>query len=98
MDCQLCGNRTSEKFEIKETEEETFQLSLNKDQLPLVLDRDLLLCKACRIYLLWRVRKIGLHIKKDFIKLRNTVLKRYFFVSVVKIFYLSSGLRTSYIF
>lgn len=77
LDCHLCGNRTEEKFDIKEVEVETFQSSLNYDQLPVILNHELLICKACRIYLLWRGRRISPNVKKDFVKLRNTVLKRY---------------------
>lgn len=76
--CQLCGNRTVQKFEVDKSETHEFQLILDDDHIPYIINDELLICKACRVYLLWRSHK-ETNIKDqqvDFVKHQDTIIRR----------------------
>ncbi|KAF0756724.1 zonadhesin-like [Aphis craccivora] len=52
--CQLCGNRTLQKFQLHKSEVHKYQSILNEDEIPITIKYDILICKPCHIYLLLR--------------------------------------------
>lgn len=77
LQCQLCGNRAILKFDLIRDEHTKFQKILDDDEIPFKLDENLLICKPCRVYLIWRTTNdTGTRNRPDFIIHRDTVVKR----------------------
>ncbi|XP_025207324.1 uncharacterized threonine-rich GPI-anchored glycoprotein PJ4664.02-like isoform X2 [Melanaphis sacchari] len=50
--CQLCGNRTIQKYKLHKSVVKRYQLTLDRDEIPITIKYDILICKPCHIYLL----------------------------------------------
>ncbi|XP_026817779.1 uncharacterized protein LOC113556818 [Rhopalosiphum maidis] len=65
--CQLCGNRTIQKFQLNKSLVDEYQSILNEDKIPTTIKHGILICKPCHIYLLLRRDKttnISLELEK----------------------------------
>lgn len=64
-----------------QSEVHEFQMILDEDQVPVTIKCDSFICKSCRVYLLWRTCKNTDKFDdqlRDYVILRDTVLRRYF--------------------
>uniref|UniRef100_A0A2S2NF99 Zonadhesin n=2 Tax=Schizaphis graminum TaxID=13262 RepID=A0A2S2NF99_SCHGA len=52
--CQLCGNRTIQKFQLNKSVLDEYQTVLDEDKIPVIIKYGILICKPCHIYLLLR--------------------------------------------
>lgn len=73
----MCGNQNLQKFGLDRVEQDAFQLLLDEDNIPVKLNKDLFICKPCRVYLVWRSTIQNVDDRPDFKIHRKTVLRRY---------------------
>ncbi|CAH1733374.1 unnamed protein product [Aphis gossypii] len=78
--CQLCGNRTLQKFHLHKSEVHEYQSILNEDEIPVTMKYDILICKPCHIYLLLRrdiTTKMSFELEKHCDATRIRIINHY---------------------
>ncbi|KAL5238832.1 hypothetical protein ACI65C_006242 [Semiaphis heraclei] len=77
--CQLCGNRSMQKYELPEDIVHEYQLVFDEDNIPVTLKYGILICKPCHIYILLRrdkTTKITCELKKHCDATKTRILNK----------------------